>query len=99
MKIRIKADGHNIRLWLPTSLLKSQFGYSIVKQALQNNYERNARKEEPHDTEVVEEFKMPLSREQVLEMYAALKRVIKENGHFNLVEVESAKGEIVIIRV
>ena len=100
MKIRIKADGHNIRLWLPTSILKSKFGYSIVKQALKNHYERNAKKEEPLDTvEERKDFEMPLSREQVVEMYKTLKRIINEKGHFNLVEVESAKGEKVLIRV
>ena len=100
MKIRIKADGHNIRLWLPTSLLKGRIGYSIVKQALKNNYEKQRKSNASLDREVEhKEFEMPISRAQVREMYAALRRVIKQNGHFNVVEVESADGEKVLIRV
>ena len=107
MKIRIKDDEHDVRLWLPTSLLKSRIGYSIVKQALKNNHERSRAKalheQDGSDDNVVAaenaEFNMPLSREQVKEMYAIIKRAIKANGHFNLVEVESADGEKVIIRV
>ena len=100
MKIRVKADGHNIRLWLPTSLLKSRLGYSIIKQAIKNNYERNSKKAEvPDDAVQNKEFEMPISRKQVLEMYQTLRRIIKEKGHFNLVEVHSAKGEHVLIRV
>ena len=31
--------------------------------------------------------------------YKGVKKYIKENGHFNLVEVKSADGDIVLIRV
>ena len=100
MKICIKADGHNLRLWLPTSLLRGRLGYSIVKQALKNNYEKQGKDEElPDGCGKQKEFEMPLSRKQVKEMYKALRRVIKTQGHFNLVEVESADGEKVLIRV
>lgn len=108
MKIQIKADRRNIRLWLPTGLLKGRIGYSIVKQALKNNYDRSKEKrglpaeEQANEDAVVSkqaEFQMPLSRDQVKELYAILKRTIKTHGHFNLVEVESAEGERVVIRV
>ena len=99
MKIHIKADGHNIRLWLPTSLLKSRLGYNIVKQALKNNYENKKKKELPDDETQCKECEMPISREQVRDLYATLMRVIKECGHFNLVEVNSADGQKVLIRV
>lgn len=84
MLIRIKADGHNIHLWLPTSLLKSRIGYNVVKNMLRHNQTESA---------------MPISREQVVEMHTVIKRAIKEHGHFNLVEVESADGQKVLIRV
>ena len=90
MKIRVKADGHNFALWLPTSLLKGRLGYSIVKHALQGNDDEG---EQSRKREVV------VTRAQVKEMYAVLRRAIKERGHFNVVEVESAKGERVLIRV
>ena len=107
MKIRNKADGHNIRLWLPTSLLKSRVGYSIIKQALKNNFEKKAKKEasdaEAEYNEAVESkreaFEMPISYKQIREMYASLKRIIKTNGHFNLVEVEKADGSKILIKV
>ena len=39
------------------------------------------------------------TREQMLELYKVLKRFVKSNGHFNLVEVNSHNGEKVRIRV
>ena len=101
MKIRVKAQGHNFSLWLPNSILKSRIGYSIVKQALKNNYKKDDTKSQELPAVEVErsDFEMPISRAQVKEWYATLRRIIKENGHFNLVEVESVKGEKVIIRV
>lgn len=106
MTIRIKADGHNVRLWLPTSILKTRFGYSIVNKMIANEHDKRTKKiadEKSNDTATIaverDESKPQLSREQVKEIYAILKRIIKANGHFNLVEVESAKGERVRIRV
>ena len=100
MKIRIKAERHNICLWLPTSLLKSRFGYSIIKQAIKNEFEKRNAKAELSGVEVEsKKFEMPISREQVVQLYATLRRIIKENGHFNVVDVESTKGEKVFIRI
>ena len=113
MKIHIKADGHNIRLWLPTSLLKSRIGYNIIEKAIQQNVEKKQNEKQNTLAETdqnlvatapggnVEQAKheVPITREQVKEMYATLRRVIKECGHFNLVEVENAKGEKVLIRL
>ena len=96
MKIRIKAKGHNICLWLPNCVLKGRIGYSLAIHMLTNK--RN--KEET--TDLVLEHNKPelsLSREQWKELYAKLKQIIKTHGHFNLVEVESAKGEKVLIRL
>ena len=39
------------------------------------------------------------TREQMVEMYNAIKRSVKQHGHFNLVEVDSHDGEKVRIRV
>ena len=94
MKIIIKADGHNIRLWFPLSIVKSRIGYNVAKNAL----ERNAKKQ----IEQVEQEKnteTSLTREQMVEMYNILKRCVKENGHFNIIEVNSHDGEKVLIRV
>ena len=88
MKLKIKADKHNIFLWLPTSLLKSRLVYNIIKCAIRNDAKK---KDKP--------FEMPFDRQQQLQLYKALKQCIKDNGHFNLVEVESHDGERVLIRV
>ncbi|MCH5159384.1 MAG: hypothetical protein J1F66_00860 [Clostridiales bacterium] len=103
MKIRIKADRHNIHLWLPTSLLKSRICYHI----LQNGVRKNAKNAEISTREQEENVpKLPtqqktvcISRKQQLDMYKALRQVIKTRGHFNIVEVESADGQKVLIRV
>ena len=88
MKLKVKADGHSIFLWVPTSVLKSRFVFNIIKSALKNNA-KNANKA----------FEMPITRKTVLELYKLLKQCITDNGHFNLVEVESHDGEKVLIRV
>lgn len=87
MKIRVKADGHNINLWLPNSLLKSRFVYGIIKSSVK----RNAKNEEDNQ--------IPITHKQLVEMYNVIKQCVKANGHFNLVEVESHDGEKVLIRI
>ena len=129
MKIRIKADGHNIRLWLPTSLLKSRICYSILRHGVgkissgvRKNEKKaeNATKEQTENGSLdaavqVENLPQPqsdnsleptaqqeaiiITRKLQLEMYNVIKHAIKTHGHFNLVEVESADGQKVLIRV
>lgn len=103
MKIRIKADGHNIRLWLPTSILKSKLACNIINNAILNSVtKQREKKETPFNDAVLQnqaEYNTPLTREQVTEMYATLVRVIKTCGHFDIVKIESAKGEKVLISV
>ena len=137
MKIRIKAEGHNIRLWLPTSILKSRVFYRVLTHGVEKithgvvkNAENteNATQEQTENSSfevAVQIEKSPQSqsdnlpqskpnnlpelptqqetvqftRKQQLEMYRILKQVIKTRGHFNLVEVESADGQRVLIRV
>ena len=122
MKIVIKADGHNIRLWFPLSILKSRIAYNAAKNSLENQsckhiaeqsaQEMSTEEQEEFQVEVVadtseqaEQIKqeiakeISLNREQMVEIYNILKRYVKENGHFNLVEVHSHEGEEVIIRV
>lgn len=129
MKIRIKADGHNIRLWLPTSLLKSRIFYHILQHGvgkIASGVRKNAKNDE-NITQVgpkndaaesvvqVKDLTQPqlnnsleptaqqerifITRKLQLEMYRAIRHAIKTHGHFNLVEVESADGQRVLIRV
>ena len=110
MRIYIKADGHNIRLWLPTSLLKSRIGYQILSHGVGKNSHgvvKSANNDENTESQLqdyspqglTQSDILPFTRKQQLEIYAALKHAIKTHGHFNIVEVESADGEKVIIRV
>ena len=110
MKIRIKADGHNIRLWLPTSLLKSRVGYQILSHGvgkISNGVRKSANNDDNTESQSQDYLPQkpkqsdtpPFTRKQQLEIYAALKHAIKTHGHFNLVEIESADGEKVLIRV
>ena len=104
MKIRIKAEGCNIRIWLPTSMLKSRIFYKILRHGVEKNDKiiQHSSEEQPSEglPEIVtQKSKTPLTRAQQLTMYQALKDAIKTHGHFNLVEIESSKGEKVLIRV
>ena len=111
MKIHIKSEGHNIRLWLPTSLLKSRFGYRLLNNGVEkiaNGVGKNAENDEITQSEqsknelsetATSAKVVPFTREQHLKMYAALRHAIKTHGHFNLVEIESVDGDKVLIRV
>ena len=106
MKLRIKADGHNIFLWLPTSLLKSRFAYCIIQRAISDEIDKRTKAvaieglSEQREQVNKENKQLALfTRKQHLELYRALKQCIKNNGHFNLVEVHSHDGEKVLIRV
>ena len=122
MKIIIKADGHNIRLWFPLSIIKSRIGYNVAKNSIERNTSRYIAKhnqstqdEEEQNLQAVEgsaktqatveqvtqeqEKDISLTREQMVEIYNTIKRYVKENGHFNIIEVDSHDGEKVIIRV
>ena len=107
MKIIVKADGHNIRLWLPTSLLKSRLVYSIVKNAVAHKTGKRIKTEateqltEQRQALANDQTKVssPITRRQILELYAALKQCIKVNGHFDIIDVQSHNGEKVLICV
>ena len=106
MKLRIKADGHNIFLWVPTSLLKSRLAFSIIQRAISGEIDKRTKTVAIEDLreqrELVNKENKQLAlftRKQHLELYRALKQCIKDNGHFNLVEVHSHNGEKVLIRV
>ena len=120
MKIRIKADGHNIRLWLPTSILKTRIFYRVLThggEKIVHGIRKNAKNDVQIETIQLQSNNLPeqseinlsqesaqqetiqLTRKQQLELYRILKNIIKTRGHFNLVEVESATGEKVLIRV
>lgn len=143
MKLRVKADGHNIRLWVPNSMLKSRFVYSIVKSAVTRQIDKKTKEAQPesgeqlvslprNDAQLEQEigsvtmqvedtalqtsqdkrsvmekkpakqtksFEMPITHKQIVELYKALNKCIKDNGHFNLLEVDAHDGTKVVIRL
>lgn len=55
MKIVIKADGHNIRLWFPLSIIKSRIAYSVAKNSLENQSRKHIAKQSAQKTSTGEE--------------------------------------------
>ena len=96
MKIVIKADGVRLRLHVPLSFVKSRIGYNAMKNALEGRYRKDEQLEQ-----IKQELdnERQLNREQMIEVYNILKRYVKANGHFNLIEVISHDGDKVLIRV
>ena len=83
MKIHIKPnDGHGIKLWFPTSFLKSKFILNYIIKL--NNINENCR----IDIE-------PLIKSLPI-IYKTLKKYIKEHGHFTLVDVSSEDSQVII---
>lgn len=114
MKIVIKAEGHNIRLWFPLSILKSRIAYGVAKSSLERQSRKDISEQSLEDLQLevtadtpeqVEQIKqevateISLNREQMVEIYNILKQCVKVNGHFNIVEVQSRDGDKVLIRV
>ena len=80
MKLHIKErESFEIKLWLPTSLLKSKLIIRCIKK---------------HAGKDVQAFITALPI-----LYKELKKYIKKNGHFVLVDVEGSDGYKVFIRV
>ena len=100
MKLRIKADGVRLCLWFPLSILKTRLGYKVVQRAVAREVDKRSKTTDiAQQREQAKKQSTPITREQVKEMYNILKRCIKLNGHFNIVEVETHDGEKVLIRV
>ena len=101
MKIYIKADGVRLSLWFPLSMLKSRIGYKVIEHSIAENTKRQLTKsaEQEQLRSQIDEKQSSLTHEQVVEMYRILRQCVKQHGHFNIFEVESADGEKVIIRV
>lgn len=82
MRIRIKGDGVDVNLVLPTGLL---IGKTVIRIA--NTIGRR------YATEALE----GIPPETLERLCAELRRVKKKHGSWELVDVESASGEIVKI--
>lgn len=84
MKIQIRSNDAHLTLWLPTNLLFSR-GTVWLANHLGRKYAGPALDAIPP---------------QALEvLFAELRRIKKKHGHWDLVEVESADGEHICIRL
>ena len=83
MKIRIRPKGSwfRITLHLPLCMVKTRFVARVIAESLNEN----ATPQEVQTYHV-----------RINEAYSALKRYIKRNGHFNLVDIRSNEGSVFI---
>ena len=96
LKIRLGKDHREkggirrLGLILPNSLVKSRLLVKIIRRGLQSEVDKGK-------TPVISSDYF--TRERLTLFYNCLKQVIKQHGHFNLVEIHSADGTKVIIRL
>lgn len=86
----LKHGIRRINLALPNSMLKSRLAVKIIRNGLQSDIDKGKKPVISPDY---------FTRERLKVFYNCLKQVIKRHGHFNLVEVRSADGTTVIIRI
>lgn len=75
MIVKIKDESFRLKIWLPTTLLKSKFIIKIIKKHIKIN------------NELFDLF--PL-------IYKELKKYIRKNGHFILIEALDDDGKFII---
>ena len=86
--MRIKIRNGKVRLFfaVPLGLFKSRLGCRVICQMLNrkdNDEDSTPENASKNDTQ--------LTRAQVVEIVNGLKKFVKTNGHFNLVEVASVQ--------
>lgn len=90
-KTREKKRGiRRINLAFPNALIKTRLAVKIIRSGLES------RQEEGKPPIISPDY---ITRERLKAFYDCLKNVIKQRGHFNLVEVDAADGTKVIIRL
>ena len=79
-----------INLVFPNAVLKSRLALKVIRKGIENKREKGKSPVISSDY---------ITYDLAKKLYKCLKTVIKANGHFNLVEVDSADGTKVIIRI
>lgn len=82
MKIRIRSDEANLSLWLPTNLIFSK-PVALLGGTVGKKYAGDAMKN--------------LSTKDLDRLFAEFRRIKRTHGTWDLVEIESADGDIVHI--
>lgn len=97
MRIRVKADGHNINIPIPTGLIFSKPSVWLYLK-LARKVSSRASRYVPENVEVsVDEILEKIPDDAVYALCAEIMRIKKTHGHWDLVEVKSADGEEVTI--
>lgn len=97
MKIRITGDGHNIVIPIPTGLIFNRVSVSVWLKIIRKQIKDSSRYF-PEDAEVkADAFFAKLPDEALYALCAEIMRVKRKYGSWELVDVESASGEKVLI--
>ena len=97
MRIKVKAEGHNINIPIPTGLIFSKPAVWLYMK-LARRYSGHAREYISADTEqVADKVLSHIPDEAVYALCAELMRIKKKYGKWDLVEVKTASGEEVNI--
>lgn len=97
MKIQIKADGHNIKIPIPTGLIFSKPSVWLYLK-LARKFSARASEYIPGDIEITADRLLDkIPEEAVYALCAELMRVKRRHGSWTMVEVKSASGEEVTI--
>lgn len=99
MRIQIKAQGHKFTIPIPTGMIFSRPAVWLALKIARKNVDKDMK----YIPEIVEEHTdnvlMNIPDEAVYALCDEIRRIKKKYGSWNLVEVESASGEQVLIRL
>lgn len=97
MKIQIKGDGHNIVIPVPTGLIFNRISVSLWLKMIRKHSKHSARYLPANAEEKADAFFEKIPDEAVHALCSEILRAKRKHGSWNLVEVESAGGEQVLI--
>lgn len=99
MRIQIKADGHNINIPIPTGLIFSRPSVWLWLKIGRKASKGDNKYLPEHVEEKTDDFLMKIPDEAMYALCDEIMRIKKKYGSWDLVEVESASGEQVLIRL
>ncbi len=97
MRIRVKGEGHNINIPIPTGLIFSKPSVWLYINLARKLSSRASRYVSENVEVSVDEILEKLPDEAIYAICGEIMRIKRKHGHWNLVEVKSADGEEVTI--
>lgn len=99
MRIRVRGEGHNIQIPIPTGMIFSKPSVWLYLK-LARKFSARASQYVPENVEVsVDEILEKLPDEAVYALCAEIMRIKRKYGKWDLVEVKSSSGEEVLIQL